>query len=379
MRKVSAFGTFLLSLLSLVFGFIAGAVGYHFHTLPHDSDVLVAGDISIHFLELGNQFVGDCTLIDVGEVEVLIDAGSRNNSATTIINYIDEYVDDKLDYVIATHAHQDHIAAFYSTGSRKGIFETFEVGTIIDFPRTESTTATYNNYVEYRDLEVDAGATHYTALQCFKETDGASRKFALSEEIELEILYNYYYENDADNENDYSVCAMINQGDYHYLFTGDLEEAGELELVNYYKTHGGLPECVLYKAGHHGSGTSSSPELLEMISPEYVCICSCAGTSEYTDNKAHQFPYNEFCENISYYTDKVYVTSVVDNYVEKSKWNSEGTVKSLNGNIVFSVINGEIEVNCSNNNLKLKESSWFLNIINDPTSGRTMPTRWQTS
>ena len=65
------------------------------------------------FLELGNYYAGDSVYIKAGEVDILIDAGSRASSSTTIHNYIKEYCTDrKLEYVIATHAHQDHIAGF---------------------------------------------------------------------------------------------------------------------------------------------------------------------------------------------------------------------------------------------------------------------------
>ncbi|MBQ7831062.1 MAG: MBL fold metallo-hydrolase, partial [Clostridia bacterium] len=75
-------------------------------------------EFSIHFLELGNKYTGDSTLIKVGDVEVLIDAGSRQSSAATITEYVNQYCEDGvLEYVIATHAHQDHIAGFVGTSS----------------------------------------------------------------------------------------------------------------------------------------------------------------------------------------------------------------------------------------------------------------------
>ena len=86
------------------------------------------------------------------------------------------------------------------------------------------------------------------------------RIYQISPSVEMEILYNYYYENTTSDENNYSVCLMFNQGDNHYLFTGDLEKSGEEHLVEYYEDIGEpLPHCVLYKAGHHGSKTSSTP------------------------------------------------------------------------------------------------------------------------
>ena len=60
---------------------------------------IVNADLSVHFLELGNKYTGDCTLIKVGNTEVLIDAGSRKNSAATISAYIDEYCTDRKSVV----------------------------------------------------------------------------------------------------------------------------------------------------------------------------------------------------------------------------------------------------------------------------------------
>ena len=98
------------------------------------SSDIVTDLLSIHFLELGNKYTGDCTLIKVGDTEVLIDAGSRKGSAETIVPYIVEYcTDGVLEYVIATHAHQDHIAGFVGTTKADGIFESFVCETIIDY------------------------------------------------------------------------------------------------------------------------------------------------------------------------------------------------------------------------------------------------------
>lgn len=401
MRK---FGLFVLSLLMFVVGAGAGLVGVHFYTLPK-TDVLdqtklsiVNGELAIHFLELGNIYTGDCVYIKAGETDILIDAGSKNestySSAPTIISYLNQYVaDNTLEYVIATHAHEDHLAAFYSTSKITGIFDSFKTETIIDFPNTNKEnpgpTSVLGRYITYRDKEVEQGATHYTALQCYNQTDGAKRVYELADGIELEILYNFYYDHNVtdknnnfvidDNEtseadeNDYSVCVMINQGTNHYLLTGDLEESGEAHLVDYYEQHhGGLPKCVLFKGGHHGSVTSSSDKLLDVITPEYVCVCTCCGTSEYTDNSSTQFVTQEFINRVSKHTENVYVTTMVDNYVSKDEWEDLGTVKSMNGNIVFAVNNGVITINCSNNNTKLKDTQWFKD-------NRTCPTNWQES
>ena len=100
---------------------------------PPATGTIETGELTINFLELGNKYTGDSTLIKIGDTEVLIDAGSRKGSAETLIPAISGYcTDGVLEYVIATHADQDHIAAFVGTNEFPGVFESFECEVIID-------------------------------------------------------------------------------------------------------------------------------------------------------------------------------------------------------------------------------------------------------
>ena len=320
----------------------------HNHSTPDVPPTNIQNtDIQINFLELGNEYTGDSTFIKAGDVDILIDAGSRKNSATAIRSFVDKYcTDGKLEYVIATHAHQDHIAGFVGSKSDPGIFEKYEVGTIIDFNLTNSATAIYKDYVTKRDAEVASGAKHYTALDCWKGTNGGQKKFQITERVEMEILYQEFYENTTEDENDYSVCVMFNNIDQHYLFTGDLEAAGEKSLVK----NNTLPKVQLFKGAHHGSYTANTMDLLNVIQPEVVCICCCAGSTEYTTNKDNTFPAQAAINRLGLFTENIYVTTVYD---EKSKY------KSLNGTIAFFANGTEYAVSCTNSNDILKNSEWF--------------------
>ena len=166
--------------------------------------------MDINFLELGNKYTGDSTFIKAGDVDILIDAGSRQNSATTIANFIDQYCSDgKLEYVIATHAHQDHIAGFVGSNSDAGIFKRYKIDTLIDFSLTNATSAIYNNYVSLRDEKIASGdiAHHYTAYDCIQGTNGAKKTYQLSEGTQMEILDQRFYRETSSDENNYSVCA----------------------------------------------------------------------------------------------------------------------------------------------------------------------------
>ena len=315
-----------------------------------DPPVIESGELSIRFLELGNGNAGDCTLIKTGDTEVLIDAGSKRGSAATLVPKIKEYcTDGVLEYVIATHAHEDHIASFVGNNGSDGVFANFKCGTIIDFVYKNTTSIISKDYITARDNEVkNDGAVHYTAIECWNETNGAQREYTLAEGISFEILYQEFYEKKSSDENNYSVCTLFTQGDYHYLFTGDLEEAGEASLVSSNE----LPHCKLYKAGHHGSKTSSNDVLLSKITPENVCVCCCAGTNEYTDTKNNQFPTQAMIDRVARYTKNIYVTTL----------SLDGTVNrfaSMNGEIVVRSDGKDFTLEGSNNSVILKDTEWF--------------------
>lgn len=318
---------------------------------------IVNADLSVHFLELGNKYTGDCTLIKVGNTEVLIDAGSRKNSAATISAYIDEYcTDGVLEYVIATHAHQDHIAGFVgnTSGTEKtGVLYKYEVGTLIQFSLTNATSAIYNEYCQAVEYAKSRGTEVYTAKQCWYETDGAKKKYYLDDgnNISLNVLYNYYYDNKTEEENDYSVCTLLTQvtteNTFNYLFTGDLEESGESYLVD----NNSLPRVELFKGGHHGSYTASTEKLLNTIKPKNVAVCCCCGTTEYTSNKNNTFPAQAFIDRVAKHTENIYCTTLITDYANNG-------FTSMNGNIVF-YYKDELKLYCSNNTTVLKDTAWF--------------------
>jgi competence protein ComEC len=319
-------------------------------------------EVNVHFLELGNYYAGDCTLIDIGDTEILIDAGSRKDSATTIKKYVDRYCEDgTLEYVIATHAHQDHIAAFVgnpSGNSYTGILYQYKIGTIIQYSKTNSTSQISKDFQTAVTKAQSKGTTVHTVLECWNNENGAQRSYQIADGVTMNFLYQKYYETKTSDENDYSVCMLLSQGDNHYLFTGDLEKHGEQSLVE----SNNLPDCVLFKGGHHGSPTSNTPALLSVIKPDIVCVCCCCGSDEYTSNVANMFPSQAFVDNVAPYTDKVYVTTMVTA-------DGEG-YQSMNGNIIVTSDGTEVSVACSNNDILFKDTDWFK-------KNRTMPDAWK--
>ena len=360
-KKFSAGLTFLACLLALIIGFVAGAFVYFIRNKPSIRDSYVSGDLSFHFMELGNKYTGDSIYIKAGDTDILIDAGSRASSTDTTSEYINQFCEDGvLEYVIVTHSDKDHIEGFVGNGTYPSIFDRYQCKVIIDFPKTNKKLLTdkgndtlYGQYVKARDAEVAEGANHYTALECWNESkEGAKKSYTVSEGVEMQILYNYYYENYSGDENNYSVCVQFVQGDKKFLLTGDLEGEGEEKLIEY----NDLGKVDLFKAGHHGSGTSSSEELLEIIQPDIVCVTCVAGTYEYADVKENTFPYQVTIDKLSKYTEKIYVTTagIINDELETIGY------ESLHGNIVVTSNRDGIKVKCSaNDGVMLKDTKWF--------------------
>ena len=190
-KNKSKVTTIIFCVLALILGFIGGGIGFTYANLPYNEELIVGeetfysyngdteidtvpvvieeGSMSIHFLELGNKYTGDCTYIKVGEnVDILIDCGSRSKSVATVSAYLDNFVtDNTLEYVIVTHAHQDHYAGFATSTKVDSIFDLYECETIIDFSNTNQTTGTvYQNYLRLLNVDMVAVSNHFTALHC---------------------------------------------------------------------------------------------------------------------------------------------------------------------------------------------------------------------
>lgn len=357
-KPVSKVLLVFISLFSLIIGFLGGALVSLYLDKP-TSDTL--GELEIHFMELGNNYSGDSILIQVDNVDILVDAGSKKSSYNTIKSYLDkEMNDDVLEYVIATHAHEDHYANFAGDGTNS-LLTDYKVNNLIQFSKTNQTTGVmYNNYLSIVDLLKNNGTKVCDALESYNNLNGCKRIIDLGNDIEIEILYQKFYENKSSSENNYSVCFIINQNNKHFLFTGDLEEDGEESLVE----SNNLPKVNLYKAGHHGSDTSSHDTLLNVIKPEIVVVQAVAGNFEYAKNEVGDvnvdgtFPTTNTLKRIAKHTSKVYVTSLgITEQNADGTFNDIGTT-SMNGNIVVKSSYSGVTVNGSNNNTLLKDTAW---------------------
>lgn len=240
-------------------------------------------EFQVHYIDVGQ---GDSTLIICGKNTMLIDAG-ENGHETKIINYLRSQGVEKLDYIIVTHQHSDHI------GGIPEVLEEFDADNIIMPRLTEAQTPTNSTYTAF--------------LKALKATDAKiiSSKVGATYTLgnaEFEILGPVT--NDAEDINSMSVVTKLTYGENTFLFTGDGESDEEKEIIG----TGADLDCDVYKVGHHGSKTSSCKSFLDEVTPE-ICIISCGAYNDY----GH--PHDVITKRLANYTDEVYRTDICGSVV----------------------------------------------------------------
>jgi beta-lactamase superfamily II metal-dependent hydrolase len=188
---------------------------------------------------------------------MLIDGGERG-SEDEVTKYLRGQGVERLEYVVATHPHSDHVG-----GLAYGILESFPVGTVIA-PRLSA-----ENMPGTRSYEVFLEAVGRLARGGTKAVYARpGQEFPLGEAT-VRVLGPL--REDAENHNNNSVVLQIRYKESAALFTGDAEKSAEAALADRW---GGALRSDLLKAGHHGSKTSSNEGFLALANPSAVVV-SC--------------------------------------------------------------------------------------------------------
>jgi beta-lactamase superfamily II metal-dependent hydrolase len=229
-----------------------------------------AAALRVHFIDVGQ---GDCSLIMFGESAVLIDAGETERGAR-VAEYLNAAGVGKLDYVITTHPHADHI------GGMPVIIAKFPIDKIISPRVRDELTPTSKSYENFLLAVIDKGLklTAANAGDRYTLFNGD----AADDKVILEIISPFSPQSDGyDDLNDYSVVIRLTYKNTAFLFMGDASRRVEKDIMN----AGAEISADVLKAGHHGSGTSSSAEFLAVVSPS-VCVIQCGAGNSYNHPNA---------------------------------------------------------------------------------------------
>ena len=207
----------------------------------------------VTFIDVGQ---GDSTLASCEGETLLIDAGVPE-AGPEVAAYLDSVGVTELDYVVCTHAHEDHC------GGLDYILENYEVGTLFA-PYTEFDAS--GSFTHFEDTAAELG------LDITVPELGA--EFTLGGAVFEFIGPVGGWDGDV---NDSSLVVRLDYGDDSFLFTGDI---GSGPLTDCALIGGYDLDCDVLKLGHHGSSTSTDEEVMRLTSPE-AAIASCGLDNSY--------------------------------------------------------------------------------------------------
>lgn len=209
--------------------------------------------VTVHFLDVGQ---GDSEFIELpGGKCMLIDA-SLGGYGQEIADIIKSLGYSRVDYIVVTHPHADHI------GGMAEVISEMDTGEIY-MPYAVTSTQIYEDFIQ---MVSDMGLEINSA--------SAGREIYSSSDLEIGFLAP---SGDSYNElNNYSAVVKLTYGENSFLFTGDAEFESEQEMLADFSDE--LNADVL-KVAHHGSSSSSGSDFLAAVSPKYAVISCGEGNS----------------------------------------------------------------------------------------------------
>jgi len=210
---------------------------------PSIAKVLGSGEIKIHYIDVGQ---GDAILLQQGTSNMLIDTGT-NASTSSLVNYLKAQNIKKLDYLILTHPHEDHI------GGADAVIKAFDIGTLF-MTKATATTKTFKDVVT---------AIVNKGLKPTLPILGSSFKFGNASCIILSPN-----KSNGKDLNTSSIVVKVVYGTNKFLFMGDAQTSNEQDMID----KGYDLSADVLKLGHHGSHTSTSLAFLNKVNPKYAVI-----------------------------------------------------------------------------------------------------------
>ena len=213
-------------------------------------------DLKIHFIDVGQ---GDsCLIVTPNNKKILIDGGGSENydvGKNVLIPYLLARKIKKIDYIIVSHFDTDHISGLLT------VMKELKVDKVI-ISMQGSNSENYKkfvNIVKERNIKV--------------VVVGKGDRL----KIENDIYFDFLWPNNSDLVtenvlNNNSIVCKMNYRNFSMLFTGDIEEIAEKQILNQYKNNLEILNSTILKVAHHGSKTSSIQSFVDIVKPKIALI-----------------------------------------------------------------------------------------------------------
>lgn len=245
-KKLLALLSFLVFAAVVIFVLTAPAEEPSVNAPATPTGTALSEDLTIHFIDVGQA---DCALIQQGDFTMLIDGGNVDDGQL-VVTYLTNNGIEELDYVVCTHAHEDHV------GGLPSVLAVFPTDNILSPTRTYSSRC-FDDFMYYADQQ---------RLEVRIPSPGDI--IEVSDDLDITVLGPV---KDYAETNDTSIVLMVRYGQTRFLFTGDMEVTAENDMLDYWEDRYDWNVDVL-KSGHHGSSTSSGYRFIYETDPEYVVI-----------------------------------------------------------------------------------------------------------
>ena len=232
------FNKIIILLVTLVIGVYYIYVSQNSYSIKNVSNEITG--IKVTFIDVGQA---DSILIETSNQKMLIDAGNTEDGKK-LVNYFKGLGINEFNYVIGTHAHEDHI------GGMSDIINNFKVDRFL-MPDVITTTKTFEDTLD---------ALNSKNIKF--ETPSIGNTYNMDDAV-IKVLY---VGTDEDNLNNDSIVLKMNYKNVKFLFMGDATTSVEKEIMN-----DDLKADIL-KVGHHGTNTSSSSDFLNKVKPSYAIV-----------------------------------------------------------------------------------------------------------
>lgn len=213
--------------------------------------------LHVWFLNIGQ---GDSTYVRImNDFDLLIDGGP-DSKVLSELGEVMPFYDHEINMIIITHPDADHITGLIE------VLERYQVNKVL-MTDVKNDTGRYEKLLQVIS-EKNTPVVHPIAGQNIK----------ILEEVNLEIIWpkQLYGDREIENLNDTSIVNKINYKNVSFLFTGDIEETGQKELMK--DANEKLKSDVL-KVSHHGSYNASDLDFLKLVNPELAIISAGEGNS----------------------------------------------------------------------------------------------------